>query len=123
MRVVTVARRPSGESMTETIIHYGCGSINVEECRIGVSEDFRIEGGPSGRWPANVILQHLSSCQAVCSEGCPSKSVDDQGEFGKGGARTTFKKRVDISSGWKIGGTAGGFSDSGYASRFFLRVK
>ena len=40
-----------------------------------------------GRWPANLILSHSEECGETCVDGCPIKTLDEQG----GGASRFFK--------------------------------
>lgn len=95
MIVVTVARKPLAEAtVASNAVEYGTGAINVHASRIGTDEirsmgkaardlsarhlhqDSRPyvnglsgEGYPSslhtGRWPANLILQHQPACEQV----------------------------------------------------------
>lgn len=36
-----------------------------------------------GRWPANVILQHLDGCGEVCEPGCPVVRLDEQSDVSR----------------------------------------
>lgn len=96
MRAITVARKPIEGSILESSLKHGCGSININACRIEAlsGEESLVrknEGGvylngmeelrgkkrsmfthklgwamqEGGRWPANVIIQHLPEC-SVC---------------------------------------------------------
>lgn len=41
-----------------------------------------------GRWPANLVLQHLPECEgAVCAEGCPVSALDAQSGGAEGASR------------------------------------
>ena len=44
---VTVARKPLSGNIAANVLEYGTGALNIDGSRIG---------GPSGRWPANVVL-------------------------------------------------------------------
>ena len=85
MIVITVARKPLSEgSVAQNVLKHGTGAINVDACRIGTESTRRptgshqygkdsgwnthnlqnISGGSdSGRWPANLVLQHKPGCR------------------------------------------------------------
>lgn len=90
MRIVHVLRKPLSEgTVASNVVKHGCGGLNIDASRIGTStrtnasksgEGNRDVLGPSsggggfthgtetvahnyGRWPANVILQHLDGCR------------------------------------------------------------
>jgi hypothetical protein len=85
MRAITVARKPISEAnIASNALKWGTGALNVDGSRVGSDrKDTRHGGGPkgtprhrfnmdpeaqgyalpSGRWPANLILQHEPSCQ------------------------------------------------------------
>lgn len=66
MIVVTVARRPPQQaSVAANILSHGCGGINVDATRVA-STDTAPKG--SGRWPANLILEHRATCQLTGSQ-------------------------------------------------------
>lgn len=94
MIVVTVARRPTSESnVASNVLLHGCGGYNVEATRVegapsvpgsdgakeadsvaympglnataGRRAAAYIANPPSGRWPANLVLQHREGCQQV----------------------------------------------------------
>lgn len=90
MRIVTVTRKPISGSTTANVVEHGTGALNIDACRIGsgtrplrLSVDRGIErntyeGGAAtrggshaagetstGRWPANVLLQHRPGCQCL----------------------------------------------------------
>lgn len=86
MRVITVARKPLGTTVARTALEFGTGGLNIDRSRLGTEEpltggayaentldrpnpeDWRFERGsgeyvqPSGRWPANLILEHHPEC-------------------------------------------------------------
>ena len=80
MKVVTVARKPLSESsVAANVLEHGCGAINVDASRVGAetvaarkggfsdspvygASQRGVFGGQLGRWPANLILQHLPGC-------------------------------------------------------------
>lgn len=61
--------------------------------RSGAAAGMYAEGGgripgqykqPSGRWPANVVLQHLDGCKdSSCDTGCPVKVMGNNSRFYK----------------------------------------
>jgi len=83
MKAIHVLRKPCSEStVAANVLKYGCGGINVDGCRVGADRvDTRHGGGnhsdhinqldpdakgyvlPAGRWPANVVFQHLDGCE------------------------------------------------------------
>jgi len=55
MRVIHLARKPLSEpSVAANVLKHGCGALNIDACRVG-----------PGRWPSNLMLQHLEGCQCV----------------------------------------------------------
>ena len=121
MRVIHVLRKPVSEStVTMNVLKHGVGGINIDVSRIAspgeeitthtqgrgedgyaanaVYGDYRggfkthqTEGQKLGRWPANVILQHLDGCEGLCCAGCPSGTLDSQTTF-LGGASRFYKQ-------------------------------
>jgi hypothetical protein len=85
MRVIHVLRKPLSEgTVAANTLKHGCGGINISASRIGSDSTRRptgtkmfgkgtgwnehnmkdiMGGSDSGRWPANVILQHLDGCR------------------------------------------------------------
>lgn len=94
MKVIHVARKPLTATVAETAIAHGTGGINIDKSRLGTTQSlnggayaeagapranpdewrFKRDGGageyqqPSGRWPANLILQHLDTCKILGTE-------------------------------------------------------
>jgi hypothetical protein len=122
MRVIHVLRKPLSEgTVAANVLKHGCGGINIDASRIvadlsemegrsGTSqEDNRVYGAgvqnpdggiwspASGRWPANVILQHLDGCRC---EG--TKKVKGVNQPGKG-----YGKQGDIARGIGFGESSG----------------
>lgn len=109
--------------------------------RTGAGAGMFAEGGgrlpgqyqqPTGRWPANVILQHRPDCQdsSECAEGCPVRHLDEQS--GKRGAHGwAAGERGSRPGGFVNTGADSGTSrpcgpnheDEGGASRFFKQVQ
>ena len=89
MRVIHVLRKPLSEStVAANTLKHGCGGLNINASRVAHGSDVDMSavqrqqsapavdfGGsgligteipmykPGGRWPANVILQHLDGCR------------------------------------------------------------
>ena len=85
MIVLSLARKPVQDTATRNVQKHGTGGINIDACRIGVEEmkvtasngvvistnramaapnTGRLDmGTKTGRWPANVIFEHLQGCQ------------------------------------------------------------
>ena len=60
MLVVHVIRKPLSEgSVASNVLKWGAGAIHINASRIE-----GVQGGSEGRWPANLLLQHLPGC--VC---------------------------------------------------------
>ena len=109
MKAVTVARKPLSGTVATTTLEHGCGGLNIDACRIALASDSRLNKGgsysgnrtgsnassvfnsgngrveytePPGRWPANLILQHLDGCRCdgvkrvkACGVGAVSRST------------------------------------------------
>jgi hypothetical protein len=103
---ITMARKPLAEgSVAENAIRYGTGAIHVEATRIPATDGYQkawdkpvstnigtgtyIHGAvsvkdlsayrPSGRWPANMVIQHTPSCLPdACDPSCAVADVDAQ---------------------------------------------
>lgn len=169
--MVTVARRPVTGTSVQNVLSYGCGALGVDGTRIlsgdsvtthsrspeaskkenrpvygeyGPVTTHQSRGQALGRWPANLVLQHLEGCGRVgggmldssqdpprCQDGCPIGDLDEQGrEVGvhsAGGVQPSgMGTRKDPRSLFGLGLTSdfGGnrFGDDGGASRFFKRV-
>lgn len=64
MKVIYVMRKPLSEgTITANVLKHGTGALNIDACRNRTSETHQTEGQKLGRWPANVILQHLDGCR------------------------------------------------------------
>ena len=79
---------------------------------------------PTGRWPANVILQHLDGCEKVCEPGCPVARLDEQ----SGERKTTWidpshknNRDGDFMGALNHPGHQG-YNDTGGASRFYKQI-
>jgi len=61
---------------------------------------------PSGRWPANLILEHRPGCQGQCLPDCPVQELDRQGGV--------LQTRSNVGTSQALGGSG--------ASRFFKLI-
>ena len=104
--VITVARKPiASGSIAENVLQYGTGAFNIEASRIPATDGYQkawdkpvssnIGTGtyvfgtpavrdlsayrPSGRWPANLVVQHTPSCRPnACHPKCAIVDFDGQ---------------------------------------------
>lgn len=93
MRTIHVLRKPCSEgTVAANVLKWGTGALNVDACRIGTggerlscsradpyhaadgsqrtwnptsTKGIEREQHSAGRWPANVILQHLDGCRCM----------------------------------------------------------
>lgn len=155
MITITVTRKPLSEvTVAANVLKHGCGAINIDRSRIGVAVEtwptsrsqprdrtnlytrkmsgvdvaVTVSTGqpPSGRWPANLVLQHRWNCQeGACTCDCPVWELDQQtpdlqpskGAYVRKHGQEQFLQsgmgqpnRVDAPN---------GITDSGGASRYF----
>ena len=111
VRVIHVLRKPLSEgTVASNVLKHGCGGLNIDASRIGTSDycgggskmsssghtlsEFEsyekgsgwVAGSVSGRWPANLILQHLDGCRC---EGVKKVKAHNPGNKAtRGGAST-----------------------------------
>lgn len=106
---IVVARKPIAGTVAANVQEWGTGGLNVDGCRVGVSEADAIamqrchtpgsgrfvpDANPTsygrsrpgvaldtaaGRWPPNLVLTHSASCGDRCVRGCPVLEMDEQG--------------------------------------------
>ena len=115
MKVVHVLRKPCSEgTVAANVLRHGTGAVNVDACRVGAGRvDTRHGGGnhsdhigqldpeakgyalPGGRWPANLVLQHLDGCRCEGTKeirvvGCTANTPHtDRGIMLNGSERTS----------------------------------
>ena len=139
---IVLARKPLAEkTVARNVLAHGTGAINIDACRVtpltgaevarsgkstkgGIygdygSVDWKRDGAaPSGRWPANVLLdQHTAAwvdeqSGVLKSPGNYERSTDV--------SATIYQEGVGARS---AGDTHYGFGDTGGASRFFYTAK
>jgi hypothetical protein len=126
MRAITVARKPLSETnVARNVLEHGTGALNIDASRLDIPQEERVvmdqrsgAGSPnlmegwgnmgiyeegrrfkthgSGRWPANLILQHLPGCQKTGVKqikvvGCTAKTLHvNRGAF-LSGSRTSLR--------------------------------
>ena len=109
MIIITVTRKPIEGTVARNVLKWGCGGINIDASRIGYSANepdsganfyrnrdqampenrtnyFRGDDGvvksippKVGRWPANLILSHLPTCQNHGTVDIPAGSPTPSG--------------------------------------------
>ena len=82
---------------------------------------------PTGRWPANLVLQHLEGCvqDEGCAPGCPVAGLDTQsGVTTSRASGANYSISVNNNPSRVTRNIKSGvhFSDTGGASRFFKQV-
>lgn len=132
---IVVARKPleKGLTIAENVVKWGCGAINIDECRI----EGKLEGDPNrfkktdggwgvaefheqpvvrseGRWPANIMFDEEAA--AVLDEQSGQSKSSSAKRNNKPSANTAM-------SGANLGHISSGHDDSGGASRFFYVAK
>ncbi len=119
MRVIHVLRKPLSEkTVAANTLKHGCGGLNIDASRIGSGHHLpagrvtskRLAGdgglgagagreGPrevftphsvSGRWPANVILQHLDGCRCDGVKRVKPSNGSGRAGAGSSGFRTSY---------------------------------
>jgi len=139
---IVVARKPLIGTVAANVLEHGTGALNIDESRIGTTDS--LNGGrysdgkdetdstafgkgvnkrskndfhqPTGRWPANVILDEYTA--GLLDE---QSGVRQSGAFPKS---ATKKPGEHFDGGWKIEEKEKRINlDSGGASRFFYVAK
>jgi hypothetical protein len=109
MKCVHVLRKPCAEpTVAANVLRYGTGAVNVDATRISATDPF---GGGSkgsggfaagyasdgwqpgsalGRWPANMILQHLDGCVQEGAKKVRPGNGSGRTGVGANGFRTTY---------------------------------
>lgn len=149
---ICLARKPLSEkSISENVLKWGTGGINVDGCRIG-SESIEtihnpkitgkmgqahgeqtgyIQGENSiheGRFPANIILECIcdSKGDIHTNPNCPCRLMDEQSGISKRGIEKVNEKYPSINNGSKVGMKGiivSNYPGKGGASRFFYQAK
>jgi len=99
IRVISLFRIPLSGSISENVLQFGCGSLDIDQSRISHNEECKVLKAQSeesvektligqagryedtlelkeeGRWPSNLILSHLPGCQIVGTTQTKSKQL------------------------------------------------
>jgi DNA methylase len=89
---IVLARKPLDGTLDHNLAEHGTGAINIEACRIALSEQDcpnegrfhgrRITANQRGRWPANLLLSHGHTCTGErCEPDCPIVLLGDRHRF------------------------------------------
>jgi hypothetical protein len=144
---IVVARKPLSGTVAQNVQEHGTGAVNVDGCRVGVDADdpgrknwhqnrddpgeypvgesvyelglgpVSTQQNPSGRWPANVVLDEEAA--GVLDE--QTGNVRSAGDYAKGAG--TQGDKAGAASIPIDGLTSATYADSGGASRFFYCAK
>ncbi len=57
---ILLFRKPGEPSYADNVLQWGCGALNIGGCRIPVAERPETAPPTEGRYPANVILDHVT---------------------------------------------------------------
>lgn len=133
---IIVARKPLVGTVAANVLAHGTGALNIDGCRVAsgealvrpsiVRDDNAVLGKglgagtqvePSGRWPANVILDEeaaaiLDGQTGTLTSGKVTKTYEP-----------TMEESVALGKKQRSLHPGAGFSDSGGASRFFYVAK
>jgi len=157
MRVVTVLRKPLEGTVAQNVLEHGCGGMNIDACRIeavgglasgglctgesalpmnkAVSQKELRERSPehkNGRFPTNLVLQHLECSSATCVEECPVDILNQQAgtlTSGKGAVKRNSSRDQEGNRGSSYGkesrpdgAVMTTYGDSGSLSRYFKQI-
>lgn len=139
---IIVARKPIENSITENVMKYGVGALNIDECRVGneemkaqvsgktsrayQSETTTTAGGKGidhiGRYPANVILTYdETDKQEVCG-GMPETPIGN-GKVILNGEVNRVENGDIFCYGFHNPDKINTYNDGGSASRYFYCAK
>ncbi len=146
-----LVRKPLGGTVAACVLENGTGALNIDGCRIGMSQEDRdaarvpqrnnlrmfigegegrseqkFDPHVQGRWPANVTLSHSPDCVEECASGCPVAELNRQSAAGGmhgAGASREGKREAGKTGMFGLDGDGHRFGDSGGASRFFYVSK
>lgn len=138
---IVVGRKPLAGTVASNVLAHGTGAINVDGCRVGMSDDDRqvvdnrsggtekaytvygagigtpvgerFKSSPAGRWPANVILDGSQAAKLDAETGVRSSGANPT-RRGVDGSREVFGDFAGQEDCVPARG-----ADSGGASRFF----
>lgn len=104
---VTLARKPLTGTVAANVLEHGTGALNIDGSRIG---------GPSGRWPANVVLDESQAAELDRQSGTRKSSGVYEGD----GSRNEGHRSTSFAGGHRPNAM---YSDTGGASRFMYVAK
>lgn len=115
---IYLARKPFSGTVAENIRQYGTGGLNVDGCRV--------DGGPVGRWPANLLHDGSPEALEVFPD-APGQLCDASAEAPSsrtGGIYGAMRRQGPREGATSIAmGPGLRRADSGSASRFFYCAK
>lgn len=96
--VWVLARKPLDGTLTNNVMKWGVGVINIDACRIPTTDRLArklgktttsasgwksvkrsaVAGKDGGRWPPNFLLSHAEDCAEHCVDGCPVGELNRQ---------------------------------------------
>ena len=124
---IIMARKPFKGSLTNNVLEFGTGGLNIDACRVGSEVMPAIETKTetteigwekkgyttpekTGRFPANIMLSHSTGCSEKvyrkqqnkvelydCEDDCPVKLLDDQSGVLRSGYVAPHHKTKDSS--------------------------
>ena len=134
MRTIHVLRKPLSEgTVAANTLKHGTGGLNIDATRIAHTEPIKemkaqtggerlyaqsgryettTELKPSGRWPANVILQHLDGCRCDGVKRVKPSNGSGRAGAGSSGFQTSYVGGDSKGSGF----TGGSVRDDGKES-------
>jgi len=86
MMVIHVIRKPLSEgNVASNVLKWGAGGLNIEVSRIA-SHSGSTSQQPSGRWPANLLIEHKAGCQHVGEVTVQGNKLASRGLGGQNGS-------------------------------------
>ena len=155
MRVLHLLRKPLSENtVASNTLKHGCGGLNIDASRIGSDAGWSYPNGAGwngfhggvgrpadgsrvepvasrgGRWPANVVLQHLDGCRRTGTRAVKGYQINRFTDGAKhfGGAAGHAYEGMSMEGGvetvWACacGCPAVALDEQGQVSRFFKQV-
>lgn len=146
---IVVAMKPLVGNFVANAKRHGVAGINIDGVRVagpmdgvwGTSNktvktdrkfnaspemgEYRSEAHEAGRWPPNVILDHLPGCGVKCAPGCPVAAFPAGGASGRASGPTRGKLGTQgrFSPAKGDMGESKFYGDTGSAARFFKQVR
>lgn len=147
---IIVARKPVEKSIVENVMKYGVGSINIDECRVPLEDNYEFKttnrhsrqannvfdnsncgfnsennhtasADPKGRFPANTILTYdETDYEEVCGGFPQSKGASSQNNYANGHIYRGQSLQESKSS---LSGYREWYNDDGSAARYFYCAK